>query len=142
MSTPDNEDQYVNSLIHLKKMNEQKCVFFCQLEPDDPDDGDPGFTARPKCVVKPKSHRGRAKSKNQQSLSCKHCRKTFTKLQQLKAHQTVHSANVEKPFHCSQCDRGFSFQRSLNAHMLLHTGECSAFCLDFSQHLTLWERSV
>lgn len=103
-----------------------KC--FCQLEPEDPDDGDPGYATRPKRVVKPKSHRGRAKkeSQNQQPLSCKHCRKTFTKLLQLKAHQAVHGANAEKPFHCSQCDRGFSFQRSLNAHMLLHTGEFSA----------------
>lgn len=66
-----------------------------QLEPEDPDEGDPGFPTRPKRVTKPKSHRGRAKkeshSQNQQPLSCKHCRKTFTKLLQLKAHQAVHS---------------------------------------------------
>lgn len=110
----------------LEEMNDENLNFFCQLEPEDLDDGDPGYTARPKRVVKPKSHRGRAKkeSQNQQPLSCKHCRKTFTKLLQLKAHQAVHGANTEKPFHCSQCGRGFSFQRSLNAHMLLHTGEC------------------
>lgn len=112
----------------LKQMNQLFVYFFCQLEPEDPDEGDPGFPTRPKRVTKPKSHRGRAKkeshSQNQQPLSCKHCRKTFTKLLQLKAHQAVHGANAEKPFICSQCGRGFSFQRSLNAHMLLHTGEC------------------
>ncbi|KAG7215375.1 hypothetical protein INR49_022543 [Caranx melampygus] len=96
-----------------------------QFEAEDPGDGDPGYTSRPKRVAKPKSNRGRAKTasqgQSQQPLSCKHCRKTFTKLLQLKAHQAIHEASAEKPFHCSQCGRGFSFQRSLNTHMLLHT---------------------
>ncbi|TNN66100.1 Zinc finger protein 782 [Liparis tanakae] len=108
-----------------------------QFEPEDADDGDPGFITRPKRVAKPpKPHRERAKrdgqgqgqGQGQQPLSCKHCRKTFTKLLQLKAHQAVHGANAEKPFHCSQCGRGFSFQRSLNAHVLLHTGERPHTC--------------
>ncbi|XP_069574417.1 zinc finger and SCAN domain-containing protein 22-like isoform X2 [Brachyistius frenatus] len=102
-----------------------------QVEPEDPDDGDPGYTTRSKRVVKPRSHRARAKespSPKEQPLSCKHCRKTFSRLLQLKAHQAVHGAAAEKPFHCSQCGRGFSFQRSLNAHALLHTGERPHTC--------------
>ncbi|XP_029372815.1 oocyte zinc finger protein XlCOF22-like isoform X1 [Echeneis naucrates] len=103
-----------------------------QMEAEDLDEGERGYTSRPKRVVKPKSTRGRAKkdrqSQNQQPLSCKHCRKTFTKLLQLKAHQAIHGASAEKPLHCSQCGRGFSFQRSLNAHMLLHTGERPHTC--------------
>nr|XP_020478897.1 gastrula zinc finger protein XlCGF26.1-like [Monopterus albus] len=103
-----------------------------QLEPEDVKDTGPGYTTRPTHVVKPTSCRGRAKkesqSQTQQTLSCKHCRKTFIKLLQLKAHQAIHGANAEKPFRCSQCGRGFSFQRSLNAHMLLHTGERPHTC--------------
>ncbi|CAI5692744.1 unnamed protein product [Oreochromis niloticus] len=101
-----------------------------QAEPDDPDDVDPGYTTRSKRVVKGKSHQAQAKKESQkeQALSCKHCRKTFTKLLQLKAHQAVHGASAEKPFQCSQCGRGFAFQRSLSAHMLLHTGERPHTC--------------
>lgn len=100
-----------------------------QAEPDDPDDADPGYTTRSKRVAKGKSHQAQAKKESQkeQPLSCKHCRKTFTKLLQLKAHQAVHGASAEKPFQCSQCGRGFAFQRSLSAHMLLHTGELQLY---------------
>lgn len=100
-------------------MNE---TFNLQMEPEDPDDGDPEYTVRPKRVPKLKALAVRAQREGQ-PLSCKHCRKTFTKLLQLKAHQAVHEASAEKPFLCSECGRGFSFQRSLNAHMLLHTGK-------------------
>uniref|UniRef100_A0A8C8DU46 Si:dkey-182i3.10 n=1 Tax=Oryzias sinensis TaxID=183150 RepID=A0A8C8DU46_9TELE len=88
----------------------------------EPDDSDPEYTVRPKRVPKLKSLSVRAKREGP-PLSCKHCRKTFTKLLQLKAHQAVHEANTEKPFLCTECGRGFSFQRSLDAHMLLHTGK-------------------
>ncbi|MEQ2211413.1 hypothetical protein XENOCAPTIV_030820, partial [Xenoophorus captivus] len=99
----------------------------CQVEPVDPVDGnDPVYTIRPKGLMKPRSRvRGSRESRGQkeQALSCRLCRKTFSKLLQLKAHQAVHGANAEKPFLCSQCGRGFSFQRSLSAHMLIHTGK-------------------
>lgn len=93
------------------------------MEPEDPDEGDVGYTTRSKRAVKPKSQQAAAK-KESQPLSRKQCRKTLTKLLQLKAQQAVHGgANAEKPFECVQCGRGFSFQRSLVTHMLLHTGE-------------------
>ncbi|MEQ2263110.1 hypothetical protein XENORESO_003246 [Xenotaenia resolanae] len=109
------------------------------VEPVDPVDGnDPVYTIRPKGLMKPRSRvRGSRESRGQkeQALSCRLCRKTFSKLLQLKAHQAVHGANAEKPFLCSQCGRGFSFQRSLSAHMLIHTGKCLLYS-------SLWEPTV
>lgn len=98
-----------------------------QQDLEDPDDPVPDFTARPKHLVKLKCPRGKSNkgsgSSKQHPLSCRHCRKTFTKLLQLRAHLAVHGASTEKPFHCSQCGRGFSFEHSLSAHMMLHTGD-------------------
>ncbi|KAG7245837.1 hypothetical protein CRUP_026037, partial [Coryphaenoides rupestris] len=104
-----------------------------QVEPEGA--GGPVYpVGRPRrTMARPRARRGRPRreepgpggqqqaQQTQQALSCKHCRKTFSRLLQLKAHQAVHVANADKPFQCLQCGRGFSFQRSLNAHMLLHT---------------------
>ncbi|KAM4742478.1 uncharacterized protein FYW61_001286 isoform 3-T5 [Anableps anableps] len=102
------------------------------VEAVDPDNGnDPVYTIRPRGLMKPRSRvRAPKESRGQreQPLSCRFCRKTFSKLLQLKAHQAVHGASTEKPFICSQCGRGFSFQRSLSAHMLIHTGERPHTC--------------
>lgn len=100
-----------------------------QQDLEDPGDPDPDFTARPKRSIKLKfSQKGKKNSgsSKQHPLSCRHCRKTFTKLLQLRAHLAVHGASAEKPFQCSQCGRGFSFEHSLRAHLMLHTGESLA----------------
>lgn len=98
---------------------------------EDPDDPDPEVTAKPKHSVKPKRPRGRKKKDNGSSkltLNCRHCKKTFTKLTQLRNHLAVNGACTKKPFQCSLCDKGFSFEHSLSAHMLLHTGNSSDKC--------------
>lgn len=92
---------------------------FILLQSRDEDGDATGFTSRPKRALNLRCSQGRMKranqSKNQQPLSCKHCRKTSTELLQLKAHQDIHGANMEKLFQCSTCGRGFPFQRSLDA---------------------------
>lgn len=93
---------------------------------ENPDDSDPDATSRPKHPAT-QSPRCRNKKDNgsskQHALSCRHCRKTFSNLLQLRSHLAVHGACSEKPFQCSQCGKGFSFEHSLRAHLMLHTGD-------------------
>lgn len=76
------------------------------LQPGDGDGDDTGFTPRPKRSLKLKPSRGRMKranqSKNQQPLSCRYCRGTFTELLQFEARQAVRGANTEKQIQRSQ----------------------------------------
>uniref|UniRef100_A0A3P9DF71 C2H2-type domain-containing protein n=1 Tax=Maylandia zebra TaxID=106582 RepID=A0A3P9DF71_9CICH len=112
-----------------------------QAEPDDPDDADPGYTTRSKRVAKGKSHQAQAKKESQkeQPLSCKHCRKTFTKLLQLKAHQMVHTG--ERAYNCQYCNKRFTIQGNLQRHLRIHTGEkpfrCETCGKSFNQADTL-----
>ncbi|KAK6291061.1 hypothetical protein J4Q44_G00385400 [Coregonus suidteri] len=73
-------------------------------DPENPSEEpkDKDCAAGPKHLRKPKIIGARqARPKKENHLSCKHCRKTFSKLIQLKAHQAIHAA-AEKPFICKQ----------------------------------------
>uniref|UniRef100_A0A3B3XAI0 C2H2-type domain-containing protein n=1 Tax=Poecilia mexicana TaxID=48701 RepID=A0A3B3XAI0_9TELE len=107
-------------IIHLWKNRN------CEVELDDS-----VYTISAKGLVKPRSRvRGPKRSRGQREspLTCRICKKAFSNLLQLKAHQSVHGASSDRPFICSQCGRGFSFQRSLSAHMLIHKDERPHTC--------------
>ncbi|KAL0972964.1 hypothetical protein UPYG_G00197090 [Umbra pygmaea] len=132
------EDYLYNSTSDPCDFTEGKALELSDAEVPVDDPKDKGIaTAGSKRLRKPKitvARRGRPKNENH--LSCKHCRKTFSKLIHLKAHQAIHAA-TEKPFICQQCGRGFSFKRSLHAHQLLHTGERPYTCDECGKGFTL-----
>ncbi|KAJ8369125.1 hypothetical protein SKAU_G00091530 [Synaphobranchus kaupii] len=81
--------------------------------------------------------------KREKPFSCTHCRKSFAKLLNLKAHQIVH--NVERPYNCTECGKSFAVQRSLKIHMLVHTGEKPYACacgMSFPQKCLLKKHQV
>ncbi|TKS91178.1 Zinc finger protein [Collichthys lucidus] len=56
---------------------------------------------------------------------CAHCPKGFTKADDLRSHQRLHTG--ERPFICVTCGKSFGQSKELKAHQLSHTGE-RPFC--------------
>lgn len=59
--------------------------------------------------------------KEEKSLSCPKCPKSFKTYSELKRHDTVHSK--EQKFTCLKCDDKFAYSTSVKYHMRIHTGE-------------------
>lgn len=57
-------------------------------------------------------------SKQQKSLQCKHCGKSFANVKSLSTHVWYH--NQEKRFVCKICNHGFKYATDLNRHYLTH----------------------
>ena len=57
----------------------------------------------------------------EKELSCRFCKKTFSKQFFLKIHEQVHLG--DKPFMCSICNKTFAQQIHLKNHQRVHTGE-------------------
>lgn len=71
-------------------------------------------------LTKPKSRRrGRAKSPKAASLTCDICHQRYSRRDNLRTHQRVHSG--EKPFQCRFCHTPFRWVSALRNHEALHT---------------------
>uniref|UniRef100_A0A3B3RWL0 Gastrula zinc finger protein XlCGF57.1-like n=1 Tax=Paramormyrops kingsleyae TaxID=1676925 RepID=A0A3B3RWL0_9TELE len=71
---------------------------------------------------------GARAERGKKQYNCTHCRKSFGRLIDLKAHRIIHAA--EKPFTCTQCGKSFALKRSLKMHFLIHTGEKPFSCIE------------
>ena len=65
--------------------------------------------------------------KNKVALSCKYCGATYEKIQELKKHEKMHSAE-KLSFGCNFCDKTFDKKWKLNLHEKIHTIEKTFGC--------------
>ncbi|XP_034770367.2 zinc finger protein 184-like isoform X4 [Acipenser ruthenus] len=68
---------------------------------------------------------------------CTVCRKSFSRLAELKRHQRIHTR--EKSYHCTVCEKSYKYSHHLTTHQRIHTGEKPYRCSDCGKNFNTKE---
>ena len=59
----------------------------------------------------------------EKTYKCETCEKCFSRLDNLRSHEGIHTDTGEKPFKCETCEKCFIKSDHLKTHERIHTGE-------------------